>query len=387
MTTRKTLQAALAATLFTGLLLAGQAQARQLSYAMGFPPNSDSDIAGQHFAENVSELTDGELSVKVFALSLLNFAETPGGVRDGMADIGYLLAPYFPNQYPHMNLVAEASMLLSVMDESVRGREGYAYVGAMAEFVFLNCPECLADMEKENQVMTSNAGSSPYGLMCTEPVTNRDQLAGARLRVAGSHWSRWAEAFGATPVTLSSNEAAEALSQGVVDCVVISAPELTNLGLFEHVSDITLSVPGGIFAGTATTNVNRDVWQSLTDDERQAILRAGSRLAAEIPWVYHNRQQKVLERIRDERGAELHEADPQLLADIRDFVRNDMEQMAAFYRNERGVENSAEMLDRFEEILEKWVGLVQDVDSHDELAQLYWDQVYSRIDVSSHGMP
>lgn len=383
----KTLVGMTAATLLgASLLLSGQAHGRQLSYAMGFPPNSDSDIAGQNFAKAVSELTDGELTVKVFALSLLNFAETPGGVRDGMADIGYLLAPYFPNQYPHMNLVAEASMLLSVVDESVRGREGYAYVGAMAEFVFLNCPDCLADMERENQVMTSNAGSSPYGLMCTEPVTNREQLKGARLRVAGSHWARWAEAFGATPVTLSSNEAAEALSQGVVDCVVISAPELTNLGLFEHVTDITMAIPGGLFAGTATTNVNQDVWQSLTDDERRAILKAGSRLAAEIPWVYHNRQQKVLERIREERGASLHEADPELLAEIRNFVRADLDQMAGFYREERGVENSADMLARFEGILERWVGLVQDVESEEELAQLYWDQVYSRIDVTRHGM-
>ncbi|MCK7542746.1 C4-dicarboxylate TRAP transporter substrate-binding protein [Marinobacter bryozoorum] len=379
-------RATLATVMSAGLLMAGQAQARQLTYAMGFPPNSDSDVAGQNFAETVSELTDGELTVKVFALSLLNFAETPGGVRDGMADMGYVLTPYFPNQFPHMNLVAEASMLINLMDESLRGREGYAYVGAMAEFVLLNCPDCLADMEKENQVMTSNAGSSPYGLTCTKPVTNREQLEGARLRVAGSHWSRWAQAFGATPVTLSSNEAAEALSQGVVDCVVISAPELTNLGLFEHVTDITMSFPGGIFAGTATTNMNRDTWQSLSESEREAILKAGSRLAAEIPYVYHDRQQKVLERIRDEQGAKLHEADPELLAEIQDFVRADLERMAEFYRTERGVENSAEMLARFEEILEKWSGLVTDVGSHDELAQLYWDEVYSKIDVTTHGM-
>ncbi len=172
----------------------------------------------------------------------------------------------------------------------------------------------------------------------------------------------------------------------MVDCVVISAPELTNLGLFEHVTDITLSIPGGILAGTATTNRNQDTWQSLSESQRQAILQAGSRLAAEIPYVYHDREQKVLERIRDERGAKLHEADPELLAEIREFVRGDLERMAEFYRKERGVENSAEMLERFEEILEKWSGLVTEVDSHDELAQLYWDEVYSKFDVTTHGM-
>ncbi len=376
----------LAATLGIGLLGSNAVEARKLSYAMGFPPGSDSDVAGQHFAENLSELTNGELEVKVYALSLLNFAETPSGVRDGMADIGYVLTPYFPNQFPHMNLIAESSMLLHLMDESVRGREGYAYVGAMAEFVMLNCPKCLQEMEAQNQVMTSNAGSSPYGLTCNTKVTTAEELEGTRLRVAGSHWSRWAEAFGATPVTLSSNEAAEALSQGVVDCVVISAPELTNLGLFEHVTDITMAIPGGIFAGTAIANVNQDVWQSLSKDQRSAFLKAGSRLAAEIPWIYHNREQKVLKRIQEEQGAELHEPSDKLLKATRDFVESDLDQMATYYREERGVENSEKMIAQFRNILEKWVGLVQDVDSHDALAQLYWDEVYSKVDVTTHGM-
>lgn len=376
----------LATVLGAGLIGASAVQARELSYAMGFPPGSDSDVAGRKYAERVEELTDGDLSVKVYALSLLNFAETPSGVSDGMADIGYVLTPYFPQQFPHMNLVAESSMLLHLQDEKVRGREGYAYVGAMAEFVFLNCPECQQDMARQNQVMTANAGSSQYGLTCTRKVTTMDELKGARLRVAGSHWSRWAEVFGAVPVTLSSNEAAEALSQGVVDCVVISAPELTNLGLFEHVSDITMAIPGGIFAGTAITNMNRDVWQSLSEDHRQAMLRAGSEIAAEIPFVYHAREEKVLQRIQDEEGARLHEPAPELMASVRDFVENDIDRMAEYYRTERGVANSEQMIADFREILGRWVELVQDVETVEDLSALYWDEVYSRIDVKTHGM-
>ncbi len=71
----KTLTRTVLATVLSAGLIAGQAQARQLTYAMGFPPKSDSDIAGQNFAKTVEELTNGELTVKVFPLSLLNFAE------------------------------------------------------------------------------------------------------------------------------------------------------------------------------------------------------------------------------------------------------------------------------------------------------------------------
>ncbi|MFW5824057.1 MAG: hypothetical protein ACOCVV_03725, partial [Marinobacter sp.] len=70
--------------------LAANAHARNLSYAIGYPPGSDSAKAAQSYADRVADFSDGELNVKVYPLSLLNFAETSAGVRDGMADIGYL---------------------------------------------------------------------------------------------------------------------------------------------------------------------------------------------------------------------------------------------------------------------------------------------------------
>lgn len=82
-------------------------------------------------------------------------------------------------------------------------------------------------------------------LNCNQPVTNREQLAGKRLRTDGSQWSRWAQQFGASPVTLSGNEAFEALDQGVVDCVIISAPDLESLGIIDATTDITTNTPGG----------------------------------------------------------------------------------------------------------------------------------------------
>nr|MBF0684596.1 C4-dicarboxylate TRAP transporter substrate-binding protein [Pseudomonas sp.] len=259
---------AVLSSLVLSVALAGTAHAKELRYAMGFPPGSDSDKAGQAYAKAVSEHSNGKLTVKVYPMSLLNFAETSAGLRDGIADIGYLLAPYFPSEYPHFNLIAESSMQLLLLDDKVRGREGMAYVGAMGEFVFFNCPECKADFEKQNQVFTGNAGSSPYGLTCNKPVVTEADLKGKRLRVAGSHWSRWASHMGATPITMSSNEALEAMQQGVVDCVVVSAPELTNLGIMEAVTDVTMAVPGGIFAGTGVSQVNADTWRSLSKDER-----------------------------------------------------------------------------------------------------------------------
>jgi len=314
---------------------AASVQARDLRYASGFPPGSDTDKAMQEYAAVVKELTNGELNIRLYLLSLLNFAETSAGVRDGIADIGQLLAPYFPSEYPHFNLLSEASMQLLTLDDRVRGREGMAYTGAIAEFVFTQCPECHAEFARQNQVFTGASGSSPYYLNCNKSVRNAAELKGKRLRVAGSHWSRWARAMDAQPVTMSGNEALEALKQGVVDCVVVSLPELTNLGLLEAVTDVTLQVPGGIFAGTASQQVNARVWRSLSTTQRQALLRAASLASAYGPFVYHQREQEIIDAVIA-RGGRVHQPDPALLEKTRAFATEDMKTIVDYFAKTYG---------------------------------------------------
>ena len=77
-------------TLLTGatmLSMAHAAQAAELTFAGGWPPNSAPTAALESYAAAVGELTNGEVSVRVFPLSLLSFAEANAGVRDGIADM------------------------------------------------------------------------------------------------------------------------------------------------------------------------------------------------------------------------------------------------------------------------------------------------------------
>ncbi|SET86911.1 C4-dicarboxylate TRAP transporter substrate-binding protein [Marinobacter segnicrescens] len=369
-----------------GGVLAGPAvsETRELRYAMGHPPGSFVVDAGQAYADAVGEYSNGELSVKVYAMSLLNMAETSAGLRDGIADIGFVLTPYFPAEYPHTNLLSESSMLLRLYGDKIVGKEGLAYIGAMSEFVFNHCPECNEEFAEQNQVYTGQTGGSSYGLVCRTPVKSLDDLKGKRMRVGAGNWSRWVESVGGVGITMSANEMNEALSQGVVDCIVLSAPEIHNFGLTEAVTDITMAVPGGIFT-TAGTNVNADVWRSLTEDQRRAMLHAATVEAAQIPFVYHQREDEVLDGLR-ERGVGFHDADDELVEVTQTFIEQDMDTLATHYSEKYGVERSAEMLSDFRPILDKWVELVQEIDSVDSLADLYWEEVFSKVDVSSHGL-
>ncbi len=361
-----------------------QLQARELRYAIGQPPNALPVLAGEAFAKKVGETTDGELTVKVYPLSLLSMAETSEGLRDGIADIGFVLTPYFPAEYPYNNIVAEASMMLRLMGDKVAGKEGLAFVPALSEFIFFKCPECHEEFAAQNQVYAGTVGGSSYGLVCAKPVSSQADMQGKRFRVGASNWSRWVTQMGGTPVTMSANEMLEALSQGVVDCIVLSTPEIDNFSLGEVVTDISMGVPGGIFS-TAGQNVNLNTWRSLTDDERSAIMRGAALAAAMVPYSYHEKEKEILGRL-EANGVKIHETDPDLVAKSQAFIEQDMTTIAEYYAKNHDVARGAEMLKEFRPILEKWVDLVQDVDSLEDYADLYWREVFSKVDTSKYGL-
>ncbi len=373
---------ALAAVL--GLAAAsGAAVAKQFKYAIGQPPGSYNVDMGQRYAERVKKYTEGRHTVRVFPMTLLNMAETSAGVRDGIADIGFLLTPYFPAEYPHTNLISEASMMLRLMGEEARGKEASAFVGAITEFIFFNCPECHQEFARQNQVYTGHIGGSTYGLICTKPVKSLDDLKGKRVRSGAANWSRWATAVGASPITMSANEMREALSQGVVDCALLSTPEIHNFGLEDVVKDINMDVPGGLYT-TAGFNMNVNAWRSLSAQDRRAFLRASAEGGAYTPWIYQEKEAEAIEAAK-KRGVRMHTADPELLKKTQAFIEQDMETIAKYFAEKHGVKRGREMIATFRPILEKWVKLVQPVKSVDELGDLYWKEIYSKVDVEKLG--
>jgi len=262
---------------------------------------------------------------------------------------------------------------------------GLAYAGAMSEYLFNDCPQCTEEFDSQNQVFIGSGGTSPYMLLCNKPVRNMDDLQGKRLRIGGAQWSRWAEELGASSVSVPQHETYEALSQGVVDCSIHSAPELTIVKLMEVVSDITTGAPGGVFAGVANT-VNKDTWADLSDEERTAMLHVSAVLSAELSWGYAKAALDNMEAARDLDRIEVHDAGDDMKSQTRAFIQQDLDNMAGTYAEKYGLDNASEMIETFRPILEKWVGLVDGIDNGEALADIYREEVFSKVDVSSHGL-
>ncbi|SFI79401.1 C4-dicarboxylate TRAP transporter substrate-binding protein [Albimonas pacifica] len=356
--------------------------AENLRFAIGWPPGSSAEASTQHFADVAAEESGGDLQVKVYPLSLLNFLESTSGVRDGVADLTTVLTPYFITEFPEMNYATELASLAELEDGDP-ARNVMAYNGALMEYIFFDCPDCQAELEAQNHVYLTGSGSQSYFLQCTRPVSSVEDLQGLRVRAGGAFWARWATAMGATAVSMSINETFEGLSQGVVDCVAASAPELTNFGFIDVVTDMTPGVPGGSFV-SGVAQMNRERWGEMSEANKVALLKASAALSAQGVYSYYEVGNANMAMAR-EKGVAIHEPSAELVEKTKAWIQADAEALGATYAERFGLKDAEAKLAKLRELMAKWSGLTAGVETEAQLRRIYWDNLHSKIDVATYG--
>lgn len=381
-TIRSGVAAAFAATALLGAASA-PAEAAQLRFAVGSPPNSLGDNAASYFAEKLNEFSGGDLTAKVYPLSLLNLMESNTGIRDGIADIATVLWPYFLSEYPETNLAAELAALSELVDGD-KMQITLAYLGAVSEYVALHCDECRAETKAQNQVFLAGLGTSAYILQCMKPVTTVEDMQGLRVRAGGAWWTRWANAMGATPVSMSINETFEGLNQGVIDCTASNPAELTQFGFIDAVKHITTGVPGSSFA-FGMGQMNLDAWNALSTEERTQVLHAASYLSGSGIMAYFDDGRVNVEEKAPARGITIVEASPELVAKSRAWIEADLGSLAASYEERFGIKNTDAKVAKLRELIQAWIPRMEGVKTRDDLAAVLWENVQSKIDVATYG--
>ncbi len=363
------------------LAIAGAAQAQELTFAGGWPPGSAPTQMIENFAKTLEEYSEGEVTMRVFPLSLLSFSEGNAGIRDGIADMTGLLTAYFPAEYPNLNMLAEFSELVE-LEEFASETSSIAFAGAISEYVMLNCPDCQKEVSAQNQVYLGAGSTTSYVLQCMNPLTSVDDLEGKRIRVAGAYWARWAEKVGAVPVSMSVNETLEGLNQGVVDCTASNTADFVNFGFIDVVKYLYVGLPGAQFNFPFT--INKDTWGAMSDSGKNAMLRAQAKLVGDITWAYIEEAREGKERAPG-LGIEYVDAAADLVALNRDFINQDKEAIASIYKERFGIESGPAAADALNELLVKWTDLTNGVEGGDTLTELYWNEIYSKVDIASYG--
>ncbi len=368
------------------LLAAAHAGAETLKYAQGNPQSAPSIKAAESgYAPAVEKYSGGSLTVRVFPQSLLKNEEASAGLRDGVADIAMVLTSYFPSEYANFSMIADLSMMVT---STRKGPEIglYAFVGALMEYTFFDCPKCQDEFKAQNQVYMGGFATTPFMLTCSRPVTTLADMAGLDIRAVGASLSRWTTFVGANPITMPSSEFLQALSQGVVDCVETTVVDSVNLGLADVATHMTLNVPGGTFSQVAGANVNRDVWTRLSAEQRVALMRGSAAQAADTVAIYLDQNKAAQEKLRAGGKIQFHEAAPDLWAKTQEFIAQDQKTIVEYYEKNFGIQNGAAEVQKFVGLFDRWIGLVENAGTGDAVRQIYWDELFARLSADSYGL-
>ncbi len=141
------------------------------------------------------------------------------------------------------------------------------------------------------------------------PVAGPEDMQGLKMRVMESPvYMRFMESLGAAATPISFSELVMSLQQGVVD-----GQENASVNVFENgMADVQkyFSTTEHIYSMTLIV-INDDFYNGLTESEQQIVMEAGQLYASVANSYKVSVDRDYVERIRDEKGLEVHITTPE----------------------------------------------------------------------------
>ncbi|MCR8550606.1 C4-dicarboxylate TRAP transporter substrate-binding protein [Salipiger sp. P9] len=340
------LAAALAVTLAAGAASADTYQAS--IYLPSNYPQAVNAYAGMF--DRVREATGGNMDFEIhYGGSLLPAKTTINGLRDGVADVGFVYPSYTPAELPIQAFLNSASFLA---DDSL------AVALAYSEINFTN-PAALAEWDRFDAVFTGAFSTPVYNMMCNTPLTTPAEAQGKRMRTAGAAFTGLSDSLGATAVSVPIGDAYSGMQRGSLDCILADPTNLMTASFNEVVTDITV-VPLGVVTG-ANWVFNKDSWEGFSDEER-ALLKDEMALGLAKTQLEFDRS--VGESFDDakSRGIVLHEAGPELATHIDGFKA---EFIAGLVDGAENIEDAQAIFDEYARLQTEWSERLATVDRSD----------------------
>lgn len=344
--------------------------AQSLQYGNYLPPtHATNRFALEPLFEKVAEETDNKVRIRLHpGGSLVSGKETLEAIRSGLIDGGFVVSLYVANAIPLNTALSDLALLAT---------DPVSVIGALNETVLLDCQECLDEYLEHNLVYLGSYATTPYKLMCKEPIEDLDDIKGRKMRAAGDVYGRWAAAMGGVPVTIENSEAYEAMERGQLDCVIGSVAWLQTLSLWDTAKHV-VDLPMGAYFGGAMLAFNKSTWDSLDDQAKSAIVENTPAALARLALGYVEDDETVLAQA-SEQGVGVSEPPVDLISLLADYQKSEIDNAIA-KAEERGADNPAPVVDAFLANLEKWKGIAAEVgDDVALLEEALQREIYSKI--------
>lgn len=330
----------------------------------------------ERFVETVEEASGGELDFNLLlGGSLLGARETLGGVRDGIADIGFVVLVYHPAEFPHGALFGDMAMT---------ARGPFTTAAAITELTMLHCPACQEEFTRNGMVYLGSYSTTPYYLIGREAFLEPGDLQGMRMRTPGGAWDRWANHVGGVPVNVPASDVYEALSRNTIDIGLLPLGDFKSFNLFDVATHTTmLSV--GTFYSNSTFALNPDFWTGLAAEQRRLMLDHAALGVIGVSQAYVDNDIESL-ALAEQAGIEFVEPSAALTDQMAAFRESDLDTILTLAEERYNIEDPQAIIDKYNELLDKYDALFEGVrDDMDAMAAIVRAEIFDRIDSETYG--
>jgi TRAP-type C4-dicarboxylate transport system substrate-binding protein len=210
------------------------------------------------WGEALAEATEGRVRMEILDAPLGPPPAHFDIAANGIADLTFGVHSYTPGRFAlteiaELPFIADSSESLSVALQRVFESDLAA-----------------ADEHRGTKVLGVFAHGP--GLLFTHgsPVSPVDEIAGLRIRVAGNVTNQLAEGLGLVSIQAPAPQSYELLSGGVADGIFFPVESIPFFRL-ETLVDTALRAPGGLYNVAFFFVMNRDKFESLSEEDQAAI--------------------------------------------------------------------------------------------------------------------
>ena len=248
-------------------------------------------------ADEISEATDGKVTVEIIDISTLGGAvDGLSMFRDGGLDMIMIPAAQTPGEFPITD-IAQLPFFMPSGEASDAVLKGLFDAGLMKEF--------------DDMQLMFFASTDPQMLGFKNDVVaaSTDDFSGLKIRgVSGITTDFIEKVFGATCVTMGMNDVYLSLQTGVIDAAISSPVQMVQ-NSFADVMKSVMNQP--LYYGALFCAINADKWASMPEDIQAGIQKACDQKAGEIREYYDTKVNECIDQLK-EAGVNVYEPDAAL---------------------------------------------------------------------------
>lgn len=294
----------------TSLLPATEAEAQTVLSASGNTPSHFiHKVMLVDWAADVEKATQGRVKVNVLPKAVANFPGAYDAVRDGLADVAYVLHGFTPTRFP-LTAMVELPFSTTTSEEV-----------SIAYWRTFNKHLAKAGEHKGTKVLTVFVHGPGHLYNAKRAVATAADMKGLKVRVGAGTANEVAKRLDMVPLQKPSGESYELLSSGIADGILFPAESILGFKLEKIVRHET-EFPGGLYNTSFALVMNEAAWNKLPKADQDAVMTvSGEALARRMGRAWDDNDRLARAQLQAA-GVQKVRADPALMKAVGERLKD-----------------------------------------------------------------